>query len=88
MLTIEWIEPTMIGGTWMPELIAIAGGEPLVTEPGDHAPTLSREQLEALRPDVVVLERKHHAERVEDVGMLGLVNLAPVGGHGELDRAF
>ncbi len=34
VLTIEWIDPVMIGGMWMPELVTLAGGEPLVTRPG------------------------------------------------------
>ena len=50
VLTIEWIDPVMVGGTWMPELVWAAGGEALVTQVGDHAPTLSREQLAALDP--------------------------------------
>lgn len=58
VLTIEWIDPVMIGGTWMPELVEIAGGRALVTKPGDHAPTLSPEQLAALdpAPDVVLVK--------------------------------
>jgi iron complex transport system substrate-binding protein len=58
VLTIEWIDPVMIGGTWMPELVEIAGGRALVTRAGDHAPTLSREQLAALdpAPDVVLVK--------------------------------
>ena len=51
VLSVEWIDPVMIGGMWMPELVTIAGGTPLVTKPGEHAPTLSKEQLEALDPD-------------------------------------
>jgi len=56
VLSIEWIEPVMIGGMWMPELVALAGGEALVTRPGDHAPTLSREALAAMDPDVVLIK--------------------------------
>ena len=56
VLTIEWIDPVMIGGLWMPELVALAGGEPLVTRAGDHAPTLRREQLAELDPDVVLVK--------------------------------
>lgn len=56
VLTIEWIEPVMIGGTWMPELVALAGGEALVTRPGDHAPTLALDQLRALAPEVVLIK--------------------------------
>jgi iron complex transport system substrate-binding protein len=56
VLSIEWIDPVMIGGMWMPELIALAGGEPLVTTPGQHAPTLAAPQLEALDPEVIVVK--------------------------------
>jgi iron complex transport system substrate-binding protein len=56
VLTIEWIDPVMVGGTWMPELVELAGGEPLVTKAGDHAPTLSREALSELSPDVVLVK--------------------------------
>ena len=53
--SIEWIEPVMIGGMWMPELIEMAGGTPLVTRPGDHAPTLTMDALRELSPDVVMV---------------------------------
>jgi iron complex transport system substrate-binding protein len=57
-LTIEWIDPLMIGGTWMPELVEIAHGEPLVARAGDPAPTLDAEALRALdpAPDVVLVK--------------------------------
>jgi len=56
VLTIEWIDPVMIGGMWMPELVSLAGGEPLVTGPGEHAPTLDHDRLAALDPEVVVVK--------------------------------
>jgi iron complex transport system substrate-binding protein len=56
VLTVEWLDPIMIGGTWMPELVEMAGGRPLVTRPGDHAPTLALEDLAALEPDVVLIK--------------------------------
>jgi iron complex transport system substrate-binding protein len=58
VLTIEWIDPVMIGGTWMPELVELAGGRALVTRPGDHAPTLALEALRELdpAPDVVLVK--------------------------------
>src|SRR5262245_25126308 len=45
VLTIEWLAPVMIGGTWMPELVELAGGEALVTRPGEHAPALALSEL-------------------------------------------
>jgi iron complex transport system substrate-binding protein len=55
-LTIEWLDPVMIGGTWMPELVELAGGTALVTAPGEHAPTLDETALRALDPDVVLIK--------------------------------
>jgi len=56
VLSIEWLDPVMVGGMWMPELIERAGGIPLVTKPGDHAPTLTRDALAMLSPDVVLIK--------------------------------
>ena len=56
VLTIEWIDPVMVGGTWMPELVELAGGRALVTEPGQHAPTLTPQELASLDPDVVLIK--------------------------------
>jgi iron complex transport system substrate-binding protein len=58
VLTIEWIDPVMIGGMWMPELVTMAGGEPLVTKAGEYAPTLDADALAALdpAPDVVLVK--------------------------------
>ncbi|MDG2148607.1 MAG: ABC transporter substrate-binding protein [Planctomycetota bacterium] len=58
VLTIEWIDPVMVGGMWMPELVTRAGGEPLVTQAGEYAPTLDSAALAALdpAPDVVLVK--------------------------------
>jgi iron complex transport system substrate-binding protein len=56
VLAIEWLDPIMIGGMWMPELIALAGGTPMVTGAGEHAPTLSLDALRALDPDVLLIK--------------------------------
>ena len=56
VLTIEWIDPVMIGGMWTPELVERAGGRALVTRPGEHAPTVTKAQLAALDPDLVLVK--------------------------------
>jgi iron complex transport system substrate-binding protein len=56
VLTLEWLSPVMVGGLWMPELIELAGGTPLVTRPAEMAPTLTRAELEALDPDLVLVK--------------------------------
>lgn len=55
-ISLEWIDPLMLGGTWMPELVQRAGGLSLGAEPGQHAPTISIEQLTELKPDVVLIK--------------------------------
>jgi iron complex transport system substrate-binding protein len=56
VVSLEWIDPLMIGGTWMPELIELAGGIPIGTTAGAPAPTIDPAALAALRPDVVVIK--------------------------------
>jgi iron complex transport system substrate-binding protein len=53
---VEWIDPLMAGGNWMPELVAIAGGENLFGEAGRHSPTLAWEVFAAADPDVVFVQ--------------------------------
>lgn len=52
---IEWIEPLMAAGNWMPELVALAGGKNLFGEAGKHSPWLTLGELAAADPDVVVV---------------------------------
>jgi iron complex transport system substrate-binding protein len=56
VVSIEWIDPLMLGGTWMPELIELAGGLAVGAAAGRPAPTVSPDMLRELRPDVVVVK--------------------------------
>jgi iron complex transport system substrate-binding protein len=56
VVTVEWIEPVMLGGLWMPELIELAGGVPLGVAAGEPAPTVARDRLSELPADVVVVK--------------------------------
>jgi iron complex transport system substrate-binding protein len=51
--TIEWIDPLMSGGNWMPELIEMAGGLNLFGQAGQHSPWIKFEQLGEANPDVI-----------------------------------
>src|SRR5438034_798250 len=42
---IEWIEPLMAAGNWMPELVELAGGLNLFGEAGKHSPWLNWEAV-------------------------------------------
>ena len=56
VVTLEWIEPLMIGGTWMPELVELAGGIPVGAIAGGPAPTISPAELRTLDPEVVIIK--------------------------------
>jgi iron complex transport system substrate-binding protein len=52
---IEWIEPLMASGNWMPELVAMAGGINLFGESGRHAPWLDWEGVVSADPDRILI---------------------------------
>jgi iron complex transport system substrate-binding protein len=52
---IEWIEPLMAGGNWMPELVEMAGGTNLFGEAGKHSPWMNWEELLEADPDVIFI---------------------------------
>jgi iron complex transport system substrate-binding protein len=52
---IEWIDPLMAGGNWMPELIAMAGGVNLFGEAGKHSPWMTWEELRRADPEVIFI---------------------------------
>jgi iron complex transport system substrate-binding protein len=52
---VEWMEPLMAAGNWMPELIRMAGGVNLFGEDGRHSPWMTWEQLAESDPDVVIV---------------------------------
>lgn len=56
VLTIEWLAPTMVGGTWMPELVELAGGSAVAAVAGEHAPVLGAAELARLEVDCVLVK--------------------------------
>jgi iron complex transport system substrate-binding protein len=52
---VEWIEPLMAAGNWMPELVALAGGVDPFGEPGRHSPWLNWDSLVAGNPDLILV---------------------------------
>ena len=56
VVSLEWIDPLMLGGTWMPELIELAGGDAVGANAGQPAPTVDPRALAELSPDVIVVK--------------------------------
>ncbi len=55
VVCIEWIEPLMSAGNWMPELIEMGGGINLFGVAGEHSPWMTWEQLLEANPDVILV---------------------------------
>lgn len=52
---IEWTDPLMAAGNWIPELVDLAGGISLFGTVGEHSPWLNWQELVAANPDVLVI---------------------------------
>ncbi|MDO3628662.1 cobalamin-binding protein [Mucilaginibacter sp. BT774] len=52
---IEWLEPMMVSGNWVPELVNIAGGVPILAENGKHSPYVKWEDIRQQDPDAIVV---------------------------------
>jgi iron complex transport system substrate-binding protein len=55
VVALEWLDPPYVGGHWVPEMIALAGGRCVAGEPGRDSHVVSWAELEAARPEVVVV---------------------------------
>ncbi|MCW5965310.1 MAG: ABC transporter substrate-binding protein [Bryobacterales bacterium] len=51
---LDWLEPPMLAGNWMPELIRLAGGRPAGGGDGVHSGWMQWEELVAADPDLVI----------------------------------
>ncbi|NJK40298.1 MAG: ABC transporter substrate-binding protein, partial [Acaryochloridaceae cyanobacterium SU_2_1] len=51
---LEWTDPLMGAGNWVPELVSLAGGENAWGKVGEHSDWLTWEQLLITDPDVIV----------------------------------
>ncbi len=52
---VEWLDPLMLSGNWMPQMVALAGGRHDLTRAGDHSPYVSWDVLAAYDPQVMLV---------------------------------
>jgi iron complex transport system substrate-binding protein len=52
---IEWLEPLMVSGNWVPQLVEIAGGGPVLATQGKHSPYVEWDDIKAQDPDIIIL---------------------------------
>jgi iron complex transport system substrate-binding protein len=54
-LVLEWLDPPYTAGHWVPDVIAAAGGDPLLGDPGGRSRPASWDEVLETDPEVVVL---------------------------------
>jgi iron complex transport system substrate-binding protein len=55
VMFLEWTDPPYAPGHWIPEMIEIAGGEPVLGTPGEKSRRVTWEQIHQAVPEVVVV---------------------------------
>jgi len=55
VLVLEWLDPPYVAGHWVPELVALAGGQDVGSAPGEPSRPRPWNELAALAPDLVVV---------------------------------
>ena|SRR3989338_8524733 len=62
----EWMEPPMASGNWVPELVAIAGGEEVLAEVGQASHDFPLAALTVADPDLIVCHWCGWGERTDN----------------------
>jgi iron complex transport system substrate-binding protein len=52
---IEWLEPLMVSGNWVPELVGIAGGVSVLAEAGKHSPFVQWVDIQLQDPEIIIV---------------------------------
>ncbi|MBV8584507.1 MAG: cobalamin-binding protein [Candidatus Eremiobacteraeota bacterium] len=54
-LLLEWTDPPMSAGHWIPDLIELAGGEPVLANPGANSQVLDWDAIAQADPDAILV---------------------------------
>jgi iron complex transport system substrate-binding protein len=52
---IEWLDPLMLSGNWIPEMVNIAGGINILTEAGKHSPYVTWQDIQLQDPEIIIV---------------------------------
>ncbi len=52
---IEWLDPLIVAGHWVPEMVEIAGGRDALAKPGEPSRRIGFDDLRAADPDILIL---------------------------------
>ncbi|MGY2875420.1 iron complex transport system substrate-binding protein [Marmoricola sp. URHA0025 HA25] len=81
VLLLEWTDPPYAPGHWIPEMIALAGGDPVLGTPGEKSRRVTWDDVHAARPEVVVVapcgyDRAGAAAQADELQRSGLLPTA------------
>jgi len=52
---VEWVDPPFPGGHWVPDMVSVAGGEPVAARAGTKSVPITWAELSDARPDVALV---------------------------------
>ncbi len=52
---IEWTDPLMLAGNWVPEMVEMAGGCCDLSKPGEHSREIAWDELLEFDPELIVV---------------------------------
>jgi iron complex transport system substrate-binding protein len=52
---IEWLEPLMLSGNWIPEMVGLAGGKSVLADAGKHSPYIKWDDILLTDPEIIVV---------------------------------
>jgi len=55
VLCLEWLDPPFQGGHWIPEMVTLAGGIPLLATHGEKSRRITWDEIIASDPDIIVV---------------------------------
>jgi iron complex transport system substrate-binding protein len=55
VVSLEWLDPFYVGGHWVPEMVAKAGGDDVLGRAGEPSFRVTAEQIAESRADVIVM---------------------------------
>jgi iron complex transport system substrate-binding protein len=55
VLCLEWLDPPFQGGHWIPEMVTLAGGKPVLATPGEKSVRITWQQVLAADPEIIVV---------------------------------
>jgi iron complex transport system substrate-binding protein len=78
VVLLEWTDPPFAPGHWIPEMITLAGGDPVLGTAGEKSRRVTWEDVHRAAPEVVVVapcgyDREAAAEQARDLQASGLL---------------